>query len=54
VIAHRFVKVIGLCNPRAAGIVVECSCGFVAEARSFAAAAAKFEAHVQANGAVRA
>lgn len=43
--AHRFVKVVGLCDPRRDEVVIECNCGFVARGQTFASAAGAFESH---------
>lgn len=43
--AHRFIKVLGLCNPRRDEITIECACGHVSRGPTFAGAALEFERH---------
>lgn len=43
--AHRFVKIVGMCDPKSETVKIECKCGEICEGRSFASAASKFEAH---------
>lgn len=43
--AHRFVKVLGLCDPRREEVTIECHCGHVSRGQTFAKAAGDFERH---------
>jgi len=43
--AHRFVKVLGLCDQRRDEVVIECHCGHVSRGESFVKAASDFERH---------
>jgi hypothetical protein len=44
--ARRWVAVVGLCDPDAPSILIECACGVVSDAPRFAAAAKLHDEHV--------